>query len=216
MKHILTYIFAFILLLTACGGDKEHTAAAIRDRDSASMMTSYGVNTLISDSGVMKYRIVAEEWEVNTVRNPSRWIFNKGMFMEQFDEKFHIEAFVQSDTAFYYDQLRLWELRGNVRIRTTDGLRFTSEELFWDQGKREFYSHMFSKLITPERTMQGTYFKSNETMTKYLVTNSKGSFESADFSGKKEEEQQPQDSTYVAPPKRDPTAPVKKTINDNN
>lgn len=212
MKHILLYIFAFIVLLTACGNEKEHTAAAIRDRDSVSMMKSYGVNTIISDSGIMKYRIVAEEWEVNTVRNPSRWIFNKGLFMQQFDQKFHIEAYVQSDTAFYYDQIRLWELRGNVRIRTVDGVRFASEELFWDQAKREYYSHMPSTLITPERTMQGTYFRSNETMTQYIVTNSKGSFESADFDGKNnDEQQQTQDSSYVAPPKRDPTAPIKKT-----
>lgn len=191
---------------------KEHTAPAVYDRDSASMMISYGVNTLISDSGVMKYRIVAEEWEVNTVRVPSRWIFNKGLFMEQFDENFHIEAFVQSDTAFYYDANHLWELRGNVRVRTTDGLRFASEELFWDQYNHQFYSHVFSRLVTPERTMQGTYFRSDERMTKYMVTNSKGSFESADF-GKKDEQQETdqQDSTVIQAPKRQQTAPTKKS-----
>lgn len=216
IKSYIIYVFAFIVLLSACSGRKEHTAAAINDRDSVSMMRSYGVNTLISDSGIMKYRIVAEEWEVNTVRNPSRWIFNKGLFMEQFDKTFHIEAFVQSDTAFYYDQMRLWELRGNVRIRTVDGLRFASEELFWDQQKHEFYSHVFSKLITPERTMQGTYFKSNEQMTQYIVTNSKGSFESTDFSKKEDQTPQPEtvDSTYVEPPKRQPTTPTKKTPNE--
>lgn len=64
-------------LLASCEGQKEHTAPAVHDRDSASMMISYGVNTLISDSGVIKYRIVTERWEVNTVRNPSRWILRK-------------------------------------------------------------------------------------------------------------------------------------------
>lgn len=194
---------------------KEHTAPAVNDRDSVSMMVSYGVNTLISDSGVMKYRIVAEEWEVNTVRVPSRWIFNKGLFMEQFDENFHIEAFVQSDTAFYYDADHLWELRGNVRVRTVDGLRFASEELFWDQLRHEFYSHMFSRLVTPERTMQGTYFRSDENMNKYIVTNSKGSFESADFDKKEELENNTQDSTAIQMPKRQQTAPTKKNIYNN-
>lgn len=47
-------------LLASCEGQKEHTAPAVHDRDSASMMISYGVNTLISDSGVIKYRIVTE------------------------------------------------------------------------------------------------------------------------------------------------------------
>lgn len=201
-----------LLLFAACSKEKEHIAPAINERDSVSMMTSYGINTLISDSGIMRYRIVAEEWEVNTVRNPNRWIFNKGLFMEQFDRTFNVEAYVQSDTAFYYDKEGLWELRGNVHIRTISGLKFHSEELFWDQNRREFYSHMYSTLITPERTMQGTYFKSDEQMTKYLVTNSKGSFESADFSRKDDEANSaPADSTAAEQPKRQPTAPIKKT-----
>ena len=91
------------------------------------MMTSYGVNTLISDSGVIKYRIVAERWDVNIVKNPSRWTFDKGLFLEQFDEKFHVESYIQCDTAYYYDQLRLWELRSRVRILTKSGIRFTGE-----------------------------------------------------------------------------------------
>ena len=206
------------ITMSSCKKEKEHIAPAINDRDSVSMMVTYGVNTLISDSGVMKYRIVAEEWEVNTVRVPSRWIFNKGLFMEQFDQKFHIEAYVQSDTAFYYDQQRLWELRGNVSIRTVDGLRFTSQELFWDQQRREFYSHMYSHLVTPERTLQGTYFRSDEQMTKYRVTNSKGSFESEDFEKKDENNTTAtNDSASVMQPKRPPTTPTKKSpVQDNS
>lgn len=61
-------------VLAACQNPVEHTAPAIHARDSVAMMTSYGVNTLISDSGVIKYRIVTERWEVNTNRVPSRWI----------------------------------------------------------------------------------------------------------------------------------------------
>lgn len=165
-----------VSLMMACEERREHTAPAVNPRDSVAMMTSYGVNTLVSDSGMMKYRIVAECWEVNQVRNPSRWIFEKGLFLEQFDPKFHVEAYIQSDTAYYYDQQKLWELRGRVRVRTVDGLRFSSEELFWDQNKHELYSFKYSKLITPEREMEGTYFRSDERMTRYTVTNSKGSF----------------------------------------
>lgn len=165
----------------SCEEQKEHTAGAINDRDSVSMMTSYGVNTLISDSGVIKYRIVAERWEVNTVRNPSRWIFEKGLFFEQFDEKFHVQSYIQCDTAYYYDKQRLWELRSRVSILSKDGLRFTSQQLFWDESAHELYSYVPSKLVTPERTLEGSYFRSDERMTKYFVSNSRGSFERTDL-----------------------------------
>lgn len=169
--------------IAACDEQKAHTAPAIHERDSVSMMTSYGINTLISDSGVIKYKIVAERWDVNTVRQPSRWTFEKGIFMEQFDEQFHVEGYIQADTAWYYDQQKLWELRGRVMIRNVNGLVFRSEEFFWDGIRHEFYSHKFSRVVTPERTLEGTYFRSDEHMAHYEVTNSVGSFQSTDMEG---------------------------------
>ena len=173
-------------------------------------MTSYGVNTLISDSGLIKYRIVTESWEVNQAKNPSRWIFLNGLFLEQFDEKFHVEAYIQCDTAYYFDQLKLWELRGRVRIRTIDGLRFASEELFWDQNKHELYSNRFSRLVTPDREMQGAYFRSDERMTHYMISNSKGSFVKGEMGNS-------DNDTILAAPdtvkakKRQPSKPSAKT-----
>ncbi len=176
-------VCAFITVLSSCSEEKEHTAPAIYDRDSVSMMTSYGVNTLISDSGVIKYRIVTERWDVNTVKHPSRWTFLKGIFFEQFDEKLHVQAYIQADTAWYYDQLKLWELRGRVRIRNVNGMVFRSEDLYWDGMRHELYSNKFSRIITPERTLQGTYFRGDEQMTHYTVSNSKGSFIRSDMEG---------------------------------
>lgn len=179
-KSVLIFLFSIIALL-ACTEEHEHTAPAIRDKDSVPSMVSYGVNTLISDSGVIKYRIVTERWEMNDKRNPSRWIFDKGVFLTQFDQTLHIQSYIQCDTAYYFDKNRIWELRGRVRILTKQGLRFSSEELYWDEQKHEIWSHKFSHLKTPERELQGNYFKSNENMTKYIVTNTKGSFEKADI-----------------------------------
>lgn len=191
-KAVPLMMACLLCFFLSCSDVKEHTAPAIHDRDSVSMMTSYGVNTLISDSGVIKYRIVTERWDVNTVKNPSRWSFEKGVFFEQFDEKFHVQAYIQADTAWYYDQKKLWHLRGRVRIRNINGLVYQSEELFWDGMKHELYSNVFSKVTTPERSMEGTCFLSDEQMRHYTVSNSKGSFEREDMTGEsKEEEQQP-------------------------
>ena len=181
---------AVAAITIGCQKTKEHMAPAIHDRDSVSMMTSYGVNTLISDSGVIKYKIVTERWDVNTVRNPSRWTFEKGVFFEQFDEKFHVEGYIQADSAWYFDQQKLWHLRGRVRIRNVNGLIYESEELYWDGIRQEFYSYVYSKVTTPERSMEGTYFLSDERMTHYTVSNSKGSFEREDMTGDKKDDTQ--------------------------
>jgi len=210
-------ILFVIVLLGSCEEQKEHTAPAINERDSVSMMTSYGVNTLISDSGVIKYKIVTERWDVNTIKQPTRWTFEKGVFLEQFDEKFHVEGYINADTAWYYDQIKLWELRGRVHIKNVNGLVFDSEELYWDGIKHEFYSHKFSKVVTPERTMQGTYFRSDEHMRHYEVTNSVGSFQSEDIEGGNQQSDNTQqaDSNRVEIPQR-PAATRHKATQKNN
>lgn len=177
MRYFLYILVLPLSLFLSCSKANEHTAPAIHDRDSVSMMVSYGVNTLVSDSGVIKYRIVSECWDVNTVRDPSRWTFLKGIFVEQFDENFHVQLYVQADTAWYYDKKKLWKLRGRVSVRNVEGLIFRSEELFWDGMVHELYSYKLSIVTTPERVLSGTYFRSDERMTRYTISNSEGSFE---------------------------------------
>ena len=108
--------------------------------------------------------------------------------LEQFDEKFHVQAYIQADTAWYYDQKKLWHLRGRVKIRNINGLLYESEELYWDGIRHELYSNVYSKVTTPERSMEGTYFLSDERMTHYTVSNSKGSFTREDMTGESKDE----------------------------
>lgn len=179
LPHLIALVFLCTFL--ACAEEKEHIAPAINPRDSVPMMMSYGVNTLISDSGVIKYRIVAEQWEVNQAKNPSRWVFEKGLFLEQFDLAMHVQSFIQCDTAYYYDVERLWELHGRVRILTKTGLRFSSEELFWDEKTHEIYSNKYSHLITADKELHGNRFRSDENMTKYSVKTTRGYFDRGDI-----------------------------------
>ena len=180
MRSSLYSLFIGLVLLTAsyamvsCSEEREHTAPAIHDRDSVPVMTTYGVNTLISDSGVIKYRIVTERWEINENRKPSRWTFNKGILLTQFDLKKHVVGYIQCDSAVYFDKDRRWELRGRVRILTAQGLNFYSNELYWDERNHEMWSYSYSHLKTPDKELQGNWFRSDEQMTNYEIRQTKG------------------------------------------
>lgn len=198
-KKILTPFIILILLLPfSCSGEMEHVAEAVSDRDSLPFLHSTGINTLISDSGVIRYRMVVEEWDIYNGQpgEPSTWKFMKGLLMERFDEKFHVDLFVQSDTAYLHKQY-LWELRGRVVVRNVNGDVFHTEELFWDLDKHEMYNHQYIRIVTPERELEGTEFRSNEQMTRYSVFNSAGVFpveETGDTEPAEEMQQQLADS----------------------
>ena len=50
------------LFLPSCGGKKQNLADAVSEGDSLPDMHTTGVTTLISDSGLIRYKIVTEEW----------------------------------------------------------------------------------------------------------------------------------------------------------
>ena len=183
----LFLIISFSQFLSiSCSNEQEHIAAAINENDSLAFMRSKGISTLISDSGVMRYKLVAEEWDIYTNTNPPSWKFMKGLLMERFDEGFHIDLHVEADTAYLHEQ-RLWELRGRVVIHNVEGTLFRTEELFWDMNEHEMWSTKYMRIKTTDQELEGTDFRSNEQMTDYYVSNSKGAFPVSDVDKKNEE-----------------------------
>ena len=165
-----------LLLFPSCGGKKKITGDAITERDSMAVMQTSGVTTLISDSGVTRYRVNTEEWEIYDKKNPPYWAFEKGVYLEQFDSIFHIEASIKADTAYYYDKERLWKLIGNVDIQNRKGERFNTELLYWNEATQKVYSDKFIRIQQPDRIITGHGFDSNQQMTVYVIQNIEGIF----------------------------------------
>ena len=81
----ITIAFGAIVMLlsfSSCGGKKNTLGDAITERDSLPVMNTLGVTTLISDSGVTRYRVNTEEWTVYDRKKPSSWAFEKGVYLE--------------------------------------------------------------------------------------------------------------------------------------
>ena len=190
MSITITFgVIVMLLLLSSCGGKKKAMGEAITERDSLPMMTTLGVTTLISDSGVTRYRVNTEEWSVYyrqkpcywafesmPCKKPSYWAFEKGVYLEQFDSIFHIEASIKADTAYYYDKERLWKLIGNVDIQNRKGERFNTELLYWNEATQKVYSDKFIRIQQPDRIITGHGFDSNQQMTIYTIHNIEGIF----------------------------------------
>ncbi len=177
MKSLLWTALTVAVAITvmSCGNSKPPSAPAVKMRDSTTIMTTHGVSKLISDSGLLRYKVVAEEWRVYDKTNPPRHTFPKGLVLERFNQQFHIEMYITADTAYWYNQ-NLWELRGRVRVWNDDGTIFNSELLYWDMEKHEFYSNKYSHIITPDREVEGASFRSDEKMLHYTIYNSKATF----------------------------------------
>lgn len=170
------YAAVMFVLFPACSGKDKNLAEAITERDSLPSMRSLGVTTLISDSGITRYKIITEEWTVFDKKDPPYWAFEKGVYLEKFDSLFRIDASIKADTAYYYEKKKLWELKGNVQIHSQRGDKFSTQQLYWDENKKRIYSEKFIQIEQEDKMITGYGFESNQELTEYEIKNTTGIF----------------------------------------
>lgn len=159
------------LIFSSCGKKKNEMVSSFDQPQEIPTLRTEGVSTLISDSGVTKYRIVAAEWDVYEKAKEPYWYFPKKLYVEKFDSLYQTDASIESDTAYFFKNKKLWRLVGNVKIRNMQNERFETQEMFWDQRTQRIYSDAFIHIEKADVIIEGFGFESNESITKYTIRN---------------------------------------------
>lgn len=165
-----------LLLLAACREERKLDVAASLHPDRMPTMSTKNISTLISDSGVIQYKIVAPLWEVYDHVDTPYWRFPDGLYLQKYDPYFHVIATVAADSARYYKNERLWRLEGNVEMTKVPKDLFLSQRVFWDQRSRQIYSDTFIHIENATHVLEGTGFISNENLSQYRILNPEGIF----------------------------------------
>ena len=175
----------------SCTTDAPPMGNPVTGRDPLPVMTTYGVSKLITDSGVVRYKIIAEEWRIYDKTTPPRWEFPKGLFLERYDNKFKVDLRFAADSAWLYNQ-NVWKLRGNVVIDDkTSQSHLRTQELYWNMQTGEMASNVHTILKQPQQEIEGTWFRAtmqNGHPTQYHIRQSRGFMPMGDVAGP----QQPQ------------------------
>lgn len=174
--HVVASLLLMTMVVVGCGKDKKEIIESFADPKEMSTVYSRDVSTLISDSGVTRYRVVAPDWYMYENSSNPRWYFPKGIYLEQFDEDYNVAAFLEGDTAIFYKTKRLWELRGDVKMANTKDERFFTERLYWSQDAQRIYSDTVIHIERGDRIIEGLGFESNQNMTQYKILKTTGVF----------------------------------------
>jgi LPS export ABC transporter protein LptC len=172
----IIFMVMSVLFLFSCGGKKIKMSEAITERDFLPAMQTVGVTSLVSDSGITRYRIETEEWLIYDKKKPPYWAFEKGVYLEKFDSLFNIDASVKADTAYYYNEQKLWKLMGHVHVQNLKGEQFDTELLYWNQTTEKIYSEKSIQIEQTDKIIVGQGFTSNQQMTVYTINNIEGVF----------------------------------------
>lgn len=169
-------IIAAFALCVGCHNERKVDVAAGLNPDVMPSMKTENVATMISDSGIIQYKIVSPVWYVYDAVDTPYWHFPKGVYLRKFDRKFRVIATVAADSARYFKQQRLWKLDGHVEMQKEPKTLFLTEQLFWNERERQLYSDSFIHIETPENVLEGHGFVSNDRLTAYRIIRPTGIF----------------------------------------
>lgn len=171
---IVLQTIVVMFLLFSCNNEKKNVENSIEEPDSIPSLSTYGVTTLISDSGRISYKIEAEEWHIYEKRKPKYWAFEKGAYLEKYDDSLRVEATIKSDTAYFFSDMKLWKLIGNINIKNQKGEKFFTDLLYWNQEEGNIYSDKYIKIEQQDQITTGIGFRSNQELTNWEILSTEG------------------------------------------
>lgn len=160
----------------SCNNERKVDVASKLNPRGMPTMSTENVATLISDSGIVQYKLVSPRWLVFNEAKEPYWHFPKGIYLRKYDRAFKVIASVAADSARYLSQKKLWKLDGHVEIHRGTADLFLTSQLFWDEREHKLYSDSFIHIETATHILEGMGFVSNERLTKYTIVKPTGVF----------------------------------------
>ena len=158
-----------ILLMAACSKERVETKSLNVNIDSLYTARMIKLNTLISDSGLIRYRMTAPVLLIYERPERNEWVFPKGLLLRPYDTISGSKVFIKADSAIRSTANEEWELIGNVQVQGPQGQRLHTH--------RRLFSHDTTYFFTEGRELRGSSFEATDDLSWYQILNNKGMIE---------------------------------------
>lgn len=131
---------------------------------------------IYKDSGQITSKLITPQMnDFSNRRNHPYNEFPKGVKIINFENGGKDSVTVIGDYALTYSKTSISELKGNVIvINHTENSKLETEQLFWDQKNKYFFSEKKFTLTSATDTTKGVGFESRENLTKWVAKNITG------------------------------------------
>lgn len=152
------------ILLTACGGEQP-----VEEQSEETIMTEHSVDlTMITtENGAKAYRFQTPLMEGYKLAKDPYMEFREGIDIITYKgegDTTEVESHLTANYAIFYEERKLWEVKGNVVAKNADNQTLYTQQLFWDQKSKRIYSNVDCKVLMGEDYWFGEGFESDEQM----------------------------------------------------
>ena len=162
-------------MLFSCGEKEPEAAGSVE-----TLMTEYSdsLSVIMSRNGRRSYHFTAPQLEGYTLAREPYREFRKGVKITTYqdDSLSSVDAVLTANYAIYYENQELWEAKGNVVVRKSDGKTLYTQQLFWNARTDKVYSNVDSKIVqnNGRDVFIGEGFESDEELNELRFRRLKG------------------------------------------
>ena len=103
--------------------------------------------------------------------------WGNGVLVSYFDKQGNITTLFSANYVYYTEKEELYHAKGNVIVKNNETLdELTTEELFWDEGKEEYYTEKFVTIKSDGEVHTGEGLTANQDFTSYQILKPSGTF----------------------------------------
>jgi LPS export ABC transporter protein LptC len=161
------------ILFSACENDLKKVEQISAKKLIVPVDKSTGVEIIYSDSAKVRAKLITPEL-LNFKTEKPYIEMKKGITVIFYDENQQETSRLKADYAIRRERENIVELKRNVVASNTKGETFRSDELYWDENKRRFYSNKLVSITSSDNVLYGTSFWANEDFSYYEIVQSTG------------------------------------------
>ena len=166
------------VMLFSCTNDSKKVRDFLADKN-LPIGVAKDAYHVYKDSGRVKSKLITPLLhDFSNRKNHPYNEFPEGVKIINFSKKSNDSVTIIGDYSRSYSKTKISEIKGNVVvINHTEKSKLETEELFWDQSTKYFYSEKSFVLTTPTSIVRGIGFECKEDLSKHLAKNVIGDIE---------------------------------------
>lgn len=166
MRSLLFYV-GLSLFLIGCKNDLDD-AKKITSRSNVNIERGKDIEIIYSSMGENKIKAFAPTLlRFNTEKPYVEFV--DGVKINFYDKDGNVETSMTAKHATVQDGTSLMIARNDVVVTNLKGEKLNTEELVWDESRKQIYSNSFVKITTEDEILMGQGMESNETFTDYTI-----------------------------------------------
>ncbi len=177
-------LLAVSIYLGACQDNKPEEIKALTTGEDLPSLQVQKLESVITDSGMVKYRFITPLMLQFDNSNPPYTEFPKGLHLVVYNRNHKIDAQIKCNYAIFWKDKELWDLQNDVEAVNVKNEVINTEQLFWDSKAHTIYSDEFIKITTATDILTGYGFESDEEFQDYKIKRISGIVELQEEPGK--------------------------------